>query len=69
MKVTIKNLDVLMEIKNKGIEVDVYSKDDKHLGDLVITKAAVIWCKGKTDRKNGIKLSWDKFIKLFESSN
>ena len=38
MKVTVKDFAVSMEIKNKGIELDVYDNDGKHLGDLVVTK-------------------------------
>ena len=63
MKVSIKDLAVDMEIKNNGIELDVYSTDGKnHLGDLVVTKTGLIWCKGKTDRKNGRTINWKKFI-------
>ena len=65
MQVTIKSFDVNMEVKNKGIEFDVYSADGKtHLGDLVLTKSGITWCAGRTSRDNGTKLSWDKFIKL-----
>lgn len=66
MKVKIKDLDIMMEIKNKGIEIDVYSNDNRHLGDLVITKTKVIWCRGRTDRRNGIDFTWKKFIELME---
>jgi len=65
MKVWIKNLNVEMEVKNSGVEFEVRSADDeKHLGDLVLTRASVIWCPGRTKRENGKKLSWDKFIEL-----
>lgn len=67
MKVSIKDLSVSMEIKNNGIELDVYSNAGKHLGDLVVTKAAVIWCPGKTTQKNGHRVGWDAFIKLMEA--
>lgn len=33
MKVSIKELSVSMEVKNKGIELDVYDNQDNHLGD------------------------------------
>jgi hypothetical protein len=66
VKVLIKEFDVEMELKNKGIELEVRN-DDKHQGDLVLTKAAVIWCPGKTTRDNGKKLSWAKFIELMEA--
>ena len=68
MKVTIKSFDVGMEVKSKGIEFEVRSPDGtKQLGDLILTKSALIWCAGKTSREKGKKLSWDKFIKLIEA--
>jgi hypothetical protein len=66
MKVSVKDLSVTMEIKNNGIELDVYDNAGKHLGDLVVTKSRLIWCKGKTDRKNGKPISWDEFIQMME---
>jgi hypothetical protein len=66
MKVSIKDFAVSMEIKNKGIELDVYTPDGTHLGDLVITKTNVVWCKGRTTPANGKKLSWTKFIEHME---
>ena len=57
-----------MEIKNTGIELDVYSADgEHHLGDLVVTKTHVIWCKGRTGRANGVKVKWEDFIAWMES--
>ncbi len=67
MKVTIKDLSVNMEIKNKGIELDVYDTDGNHLGDLVVTKTKLIWCKGKTAQQNGVSITWKKFIDQMES--
>lgn len=67
MKVSIKDFAVDMEIKNSGIELDVYSADgSRHLGDLTVTKSGVIWCKGAIRRKNGTKVSWEKFIEWME---
>jgi hypothetical protein len=66
MKVSIKELAVNMEIKNKGIELDIYETDDKHLGDLVITKTKLIWCKGKTAPDHGKPIPWSDFINLME---
>ncbi len=67
MKVSIKDFAVSMEIKNKGIEIDVSSNDGKHIGDLVVTKTGITWCKGKTTVENGVNISWDEFIKYMES--
>jgi hypothetical protein len=66
VKVSIKDLSVDMEIKNIGIELDVYNNGGKHLGDLIVTKTHVIWCKGKIDRKNGVKVKWKDFIEKME---
>ncbi len=66
MKVSIKDLYVAMEIKNNGVELDVYSTDGKtHLGDLIVTKTGLTWCKGKSS-KNVTKIKWEKFIKWAE---
>lgn len=63
MKVGIKNFPVTMDIKTKGIELDVYSSDGKsHLGDLVVTKTGLTWCRGKTMPANGQRISWEEFI-------
>ena len=64
MKVSVKQFDVQMELKNKGVELEVRDNNDNHLGDLVVTKSKLIWCKGKTRRKNGTPISWRKFIDL-----
>lgn len=64
MNVSIKQFDVQMELKNKGIELEIRSSDGAtHLGDLIVTKSNVIWCKGRTKRENGVKVSLQKFIK------
>ena len=62
MKVSIKDLSVFMEIKNRGIELEVRDTHGYHLGDLILNKAGLIWCPGRTTRKNGIKRSWAQFI-------
>ena len=67
MKVSIKDFAVTMAIKNKGVELDVYDNDDTHLGDLVVTKTGLTWCKGKTTPANGEKISWEDFITYMQS--
>ena len=65
MIVKIKEFDVAMELKNNGIEIDV--ADTKgHIGDLVVTKTKLTWCKGKTNRKNGKEITWSDFIAFME---
>jgi hypothetical protein len=53
MKVKVKDLAAAIEIKNRGIELGVHDNQDNLLGDLVVTKAHLIWCPGKTSRDNG----------------
>ena len=67
MKVSIKDFPVSMEIKSKGIELDVYSNDGTHKGDLIVRKTGLIWCKGKTSPQKGVKVSWEAFIDYMES--
>lgn len=67
MNVSIKDFSVSMEVKNKGIELDVYANTGQHLGDLIVSKSGLNWCKGKTTAANGSKLSWADFIKYMES--
>jgi hypothetical protein len=66
MKVTVKDFSISMEVKNKGMELDVYDTKGKHLGDLIVTKSGLTWCKGKTTAANGTKISWKKFIEQME---
>jgi hypothetical protein len=67
VNVSIKDFDVAMEVKNNGIELDVKDTKGGHLGDLVITRAKLIWCKGRTGRKNGKEVKWNDFITYMES--
>ena len=67
MKVVFKQFDVDMQLKNKGIELDVCDTSGKHVGDLVITKTNLIWCQGKTTRENGKAVEWRQFIEIMES--
>ena len=67
MKVNVKRFNVDMEVKNAGIEFEVRSPNgQKHLGDLVLNKASLIWCPGQTQPQNGYKIKWEDFIKLVE---
>lgn len=67
MKVGIKKFNVEMNLKNKGIEIEVRDNDDSFLGDLVVTKTGLIWCKGRQQRKQGVHLDWKTFITLMEN--
>ena len=68
MKVWIKSFDVEMQVKSNGIELEVRSADNKdQLGDCFATMTGLIWCAGKTGKKNGIKVSWQDFISICAS--
>ena len=67
MKVNIKKLDVQMELKNKGMEIEVRDTNDEFKGDLVINKSGLIWCRGKVQRQNCVKKTWDEIIAFFEN--
>lgn len=66
MQVSIKDFDVKMELKNNGIELEVREPNGDHLGDLVITKTQLIWCRGRTTRAGGTSAPWARFIAWME---
>ncbi len=61
MQVTIKSLNVDVELKNRGIELEIRNPQGEFFGDLVVTKTQLIWCKGRTKRENGKTISWAAF--------
>jgi hypothetical protein len=68
MRVFITELSVEQELKNTGMQIDIYSPDgEERLGDLRVTKTKLLWCKGKKHTKNGTEVSWAKFIEWMES--
>lgn len=69
MQVKIKSFDVAMELKNKGIELEIRDTSGNFLGDLVVTKTKLIWCRGKTSRANGKNITLTKFIEQMENDD
>lgn len=67
MKVIIKDFGIGMEIKTTGIELEVKDTSGKQLGDLIVTKTQLIWCRGRTPRKGGKTIKWEDFIAIMES--
>ncbi len=67
MKVSIKDFAVEMDIRNNGLELEVRNNSGKHQGDVFVTKTGLTWCKGRTRRENGVRVSWEKFTEWMES--
>ena len=67
MNVSIKNFVVKMDVKNSGVEFEVRDTQNKHLGDCIVTKTGITWCKGKTTATNGKKVPWNKLIDWMQS--
>jgi hypothetical protein len=67
MKVSVKDLGVEMQVKNRGIELEVRDAQGTQVGDLVITKSRLIWCPGRTRPENGIPISWRRFIAMMSA--
>lgn len=67
MDVQIKDFNVEMMVKNKGIELDIKTPAGDHLGDLVITKTTIEWCNGRTRAGNGKSLTWHQFIEMMNA--
>jgi hypothetical protein len=70
MNVKIKNFDVDVDVKQKGIEFAVRTPDGKsQLGDCYLTMTGLIWCVGRTSKENGVKVTWQEFIDLLSSED
>jgi hypothetical protein len=59
MDVKIKEFKIEMDVKNNGIELEV-NNGKRHIGDCIANKTGLIWCEGKTHKKNGTKISWEE---------
>ncbi|REJ92236.1 MAG: hypothetical protein DWQ34_13490 [Planctomycetota bacterium] len=68
MQVSIKSFDVNMQVKSNGIEFEVRSPDGstRH-GDCYLTMTGLVWCPGKTSKKNGTKVNWNDLIAILQS--
>ena len=66
MNLNIKDLSVNMDVGSKGIEFGVKDTAGKHQGDFHVTKGGIVWCKGKTQKKDGKKLTWKKIMDMMD---
>ena len=69
MKVSISDLDVKMELGNKGFVMSVYDNNGTYRGKLKVGKGNLVWAKGKTQISNGKTKRWDDLIKFFEGDD
>jgi hypothetical protein len=70
MQVKTQPFKEAIELKSEGISFDVYGNGAKRLGDLSVTKAGLVWCKGangKAPRGKGINVKWEDFISWVQS--
>jgi type I restriction enzyme M protein len=68
MQVHIKDFEVNMQVKSSGIEFEVRTPDgSSQIGDCYVTMTGLVWCKGKTTKANGTKISWDELATILES--
>jgi hypothetical protein len=59
-----------MDVKKKGIELEVRTPNgDSQLGDCYVNMTGLVWCPGKTNKKNGIKIEWKDLINLMSSKD
>ncbi len=63
MDVEIKDFNVEMKVKNKGIKFSVRDPNNgRHKGNCYLTKTEITWCRGKTAKSNGKTVTWEDFI-------
>jgi hypothetical protein len=66
--VRIKKLDINMQVKQKGIEFEVRTPDGtSQLGDCYVTMTSIVWCKGRTTKPKGIKITWEELAAILAS--
>jgi hypothetical protein len=69
VEVRIKKLDINMFVKQNGIEFEVRTPDGtSQVGDCYLTMTGIVWCKGRTTKPNGIKISWDELAVIVGSN-
>jgi hypothetical protein len=68
MEVRIRKFDVNMLVKSSGIEFEVRTPDGvSQIGDCYVTMTGLVWCVGRTTKKNGVKVSWDDLATILAS--
>lgn len=68
MALKIKSFMDFVQVGTKGIEFEVRSTDNKtQIGDLILSKAKMIWCPGRTTAANGVTVKWTELAELLKS--
>ena len=68
MKVKVKRQSAEVELKANGMELEIRTPDGiTQKGDCYVTMTGLTWCKGRTTKKNGVRLSWDELAQILES--
>ena len=68
MDVRIKKLDINMHVKQNGIEFEVRTPNgSSQVGDCYLTMTGLVWCKGKTTKSNGVKITWRELALILGS--
>jgi hypothetical protein len=58
-----------MDVKKKAIEFEIRTPQGDHLGDCYINMAGFVWCRGRTTKKNGVKVEWQEFMDLLANED
>ena len=69
MKVSVKELNAAIELKTKGMALEVLDNNGALQGSLIVTGTGVVWCKGKSNPDKGVKISWTKLIESFANTD
>ena len=70
MDVRIKQFDVKMNVKSKGIEFEVRRPGSgNQIGDCYVTMKGLTWCKGRTTKHNGVEISWKDLATMLASKD
>ncbi len=68
MIVKVKELNVEMDVKSKGITFGIADTKGKHLGNLILTNTGLKWLEGKKSIKNAKVIPWEEFVEYVEDS-
>lgn len=66
MQVSIKELNIPLNVGNTGTGFQVKSTKGKHMGRLYISKSGATWFKGR--EVNGKSVSWEELIEFISEN-